>query len=230
MLQNRLIGRDLYDPAAPEWKADIGNAQPPAFVMSGLPDQLLITDDRVLTFFRSGNGPVTARAYQLRDNFKPLLVNDPARKRDIDATFSPKSQQNNNAEQQFSLQAVGPAFYIIGQRSLAAWHLDRAEWQWAPASGGVDRGLTREFVITQDYAVLINQIAMPNPMATKVPTIQLFAYSRAISPLGVEAGQLEQRPTIKDPAGIFATQWQIANGAFYYVSGDQKLKMLSANR
>ena len=65
--------------------------------------------------------------------------------------------------------------------------------------------------------------------AEKVTGVQMMAFSRAIVPSGVESGNLERREMIRDPDNILAGQWQVANGAFYFVNGAHKLRVMKAN-
>jgi len=231
MLPRGLRARDLYDPKT-EWKQDnitnpVNNGEQPLSMSIG-PEQMVIADDRVLVIYRSAQAQQSVRAYKLRDELKPVRTRDEKTGRESDVAYIPRGVANNNDNIALSIRAVGPAFYIFGQKSLAAYNLDNPQWQWSPILNAT-QPTARDFIVTQDLAVLITQTAAnPNPMAARLPAVQLQMYSRLLTTSGVESGALEQRPVIRDPAQIVVGQWQIANGAFYYISGDQKLKMLTA--
>lgn len=230
MLPRGLRARDLYDPKTPEWKQDnIGNPMNDGLPLSMSigPEQMVITDDRVLVMFRSQQGQQSVRAYKLRDQLRPMKIRNEKTGQENDIPFMPRTESNPNDNVALHIRAAGPMFYIFGQKSLAAYHLDNPQSQWWPSTKNMP--IARDLVLTQDYAVLVTQTpANPNAAATRVQAVSLQMYSRAITASGVESGALEQRPSVKDPANIVIGQWQVANGAFYYISGDQKLKMALA--
>jgi len=235
MTPNQLIGRDLYEPGTPSWKLKNNNLGAPdsPFIRSGGPEQLVITADRVLAVYFSNGTQQSVRAYDLR-TLQPMKVHDDVHDRLGDATYSTKAPvermnggMNGMGDQMpVSIQAIGPVFYLVGSRSLAAYNLDRPDWQW---ESHVERGLTRDFVIGSDYAVQLNQVANVNPNAEKVTGVQMMVFSRAVVASGVESGNLEQRVMVRDPDNLLAGQWQVGNGAFYYVNGAHKLRVMKAN-
>ncbi|HEY0009692.1 MAG TPA: hypothetical protein VGB55_13270, partial [Tepidisphaeraceae bacterium] len=200
------------------------------FINNNDPRQLVITDGRILAVHMSMQQAMTVRAYNLQNGL-PMLTRDPRTGKESDAAYTANvSTHQNNPTPQLSINTSGPAFYVVGPKSLASYHLDQPEWQWFLNAGAGDRGVNHDFVLCRDFAVLIHQPSqLPNAAAEKVPSVQLSIHSRATAASGRESGSLEQRPTVRDPASVLLGQWQVANGAFYYVSGDQKLKMLKAN-
>ncbi len=236
MLMNELSAYDLYETtlATTTWKRGVGNrgnGEVP-FLMSGQQDQLVITDGRVLAVGVTNERTQSVRAFDLRTG-EPKRSKDArqGRVRDVDTTFPSGAVAGPNQEPPaIYIRPVGPIFYIVGPKSLKAFHLDQG-WTWGPDPKGMaDRGVVRDFLVAQDMCVLLTQTVAVNANAPKISSIQFMAHSRQVMDNGVESGLLEHRPILRDPAGILPTQWQIANGSFYYVSADQKLKMLKANR
>ena len=235
MLMNELSAFDLYETtlATTTWKRPVGNKSngEVPFMLSGRPDQLVITDGRILAVSATTERSQSVRAFDLR-NGEPKTSRDVrgGRQRDVETIFPSGAVAAQNQEPPaVYIRAVGPIFYIVGPKSLKAFHLDQG-WTWEPdAKGMADRGVVRDFLVAQDTCVLLTQTVAVNANAPKISSIQFLAHSRWVMDNGTESGLLEHRPTLRDPAGILPMQWQIANGSFYYVSADQKLKMLKAN-
>ncbi|HEX8323371.1 MAG TPA: PQQ-binding-like beta-propeller repeat protein [Tepidisphaeraceae bacterium] len=227
MLAGRLVGTDLYEPADGDRRRDVAPPTNPGdqpFIASGADDQFVIAGNRVLAVYNSRNGQQSVHAYDLR-TLRPITTND-ARAAEI--AYGPRGSDPEGHP--LTITANGRNFYITGQRSLAAYDLDRPDAGWAAMPGAGDRKPTRDLILTQDYVVQVSQLNMANAVAEKLPAIQLQIYSRTITEGGVESGLLEQRPTLRDTSGIVANEWQITDGAFYYVSGDEKLKVVRVNR
>ncbi|MDB5328278.1 MAG: Pyrrolo-quinoline quinone repeat-containing protein, partial [Phycisphaerales bacterium] len=229
MLSSRLIGIDLYDLGSGDWKQDatrLKNGEAP-FITSGQDGQLVFAGDRVLTVYRSNGGAQSARAFSLR-TLKPITAPDPRTGQFAEVPYGPKGSDPEGAP--LSIAASGSHFYLWGPRSLAQYDLDHPEQIAWFASQGVGRGPTRDVVLTQDYVLQINQMGSQNLAAPALPTVQLAMYSRAVTASGVESGVLDQRPVVRDLSTLLANEWQVTDGAFYYISGDQKLKVLQVNR
>ena len=228
MLSSRLIGIDLYDLGSGDWKQDasrINRGEAP-FITSGQDGQLVLTGDRVLVVYRSNGGAQSARAFSLR-TLKPITAPDPRTGQFAEVPYGSKG--NDPEGNPLLIAANGSHFYLYGPRSLAQYDLDHPDQTAWAASQGVGRGPTRDVVLTQDYVLQINQMGVQNVATPALPTVQLAMYSRAITPSGVESGVLDQRPIVRDLSTILANEWQVTDGAFYYISGDQKLKMVQVN-
>lgn len=228
--QSRMCSIDLFDTSTKVDRA-VSNERPGEmpFAQANGDNQLVITAGRVLAVHMPLNNTApTVRVYNLRD-LKPMLAGEKTKKGNSEAIFSAGGPNNpNRGPQPIRVHAAGSSFYITSEKAMAAFNLDR-DSKWQPLSTD-DRGILRDLVITQDYCLLINQPKTINSAtATKLSSVLISAHSRQPQPDGTESGLVEHRPLISDPAGILANQWQATNGAFYYVSGDQKLKMLKAN-
>jgi hypothetical protein len=229
MLANKLVGRDLYDPAAAGWERPASaNVNDPAFAGSVGGKQLVISDDRVLAVATAA-GQQHVRAYDLATG-KPVMAQGAKPDAPVEAAFTAASSGASGNDAAVSVATVGPAFYVYGPAALTADHLDKKDWRWSAKVGATIRGTFRDVLLAKDYAVLVNVDNLANNNADKVPTVQLNVFSRALSNGGNESGLLERHPTVRDPAGILVGQWQLAEGAFYYVAGNKTLTMLKPNR
>lgn len=228
--QNELAGRDLYDPSNGSWRREVGNRQQgemPFFNVTR-DDQLITADGRVLALTTSANRPQAIRAFDLHTG-EPRQTTDPRNGRKIDAAYPIGNVGNiNSFPIPLGIKAVGSQFYIAGEKSFRAFNLDR-NGSWAP-EGLEQRGGIADTLIASDYALLIHAPgAAAAQQAQQFDSIQIAAYSRDKLPTGDESGLLVHRPTIKDPGRIVAGEWQVTNGSIYYVTADQKLKLLKAN-
>jgi hypothetical protein len=61
-----------------------------------------------------------------------------------------------------------------------------------------------------------------------MPFLQLKAFSRATDANGIESGLLEHDVNISAAAPIVG--WQVVDGGFYYLGGDQQLHFLRGAR
>lgn len=234
-----LVGRDLYEPAAPSWRHVGGTINQPdaPYSRSSGAGQFVVTAGRVLVVYFSNGQQQSVRAYDLR-TLNPMKVQD-ARGNGVEASYSPRAGGNRQAANAFnngnvggmndqtpvSIETAGPAFYLVGAESLAAYNLDNKDWQWTSPG---EHGLTRDFTVCQDYAVQLIQQANNTADADVLSAIKMSLFSRAVVGSGRESGVLESRTDITDPDKLIAGQWQVADGAFYYVSAAHKLKVMKA--
>ncbi|MGN6507694.1 MAG: hypothetical protein ACTHM6_19215, partial [Tepidisphaeraceae bacterium] len=228
MQGGRLLGRDLYDLSTPPWTYNAVGASPldTPYIASGGDNQLVISDDTVLAVYRSANNVLSVRPYDLR-TLQPKTFHDDRLNRDINITYA--SHAATDRDSGIVIVAAGPSVYLFGAHSLAAYNLNHRDPGWNSGSAAADDGVTREFIVAQDYAVQINQLASPNLDAPRVPAIKLAFYDRTVTASGVESGLKDRVATLRDPASFAAEQWQLVDGAFTYVSGDHKLKLLRVN-
>jgi outer membrane protein assembly factor BamB/tetratricopeptide (TPR) repeat protein len=226
--QNELAGRDLYDAGNAPWKREVGNRQQGEmpFMNVTREDQLITTNGRILALTATGLRPQSVHAFDLHTG-EPRQSTDPRNGRKIDTAYPVGSVGNiNTVPLPIGITPISSQFYITGPKSFKAFNLD-SNGSWAP-DGLAQRGTIADLLVASDYAVLIHSPVAAQP-AQQIDSIQIAAYSRDKLPTGDESGLLVHRPTIKDPAKIVAGEWQVANGAIYYITGDQKLKMLKAN-
>ena len=230
MQGNRLLGRDLYDLSTKQWACNANPTNPMdnPFIASTDDNQLIIADDCVLAVYRSTSQLESVRPYDLR-TLEPKQTHNTQLNRDID-TIYPSHMSTDRDGNGVQVVNSGVSIYIVGPHSLAAYNLNRPDSEWDSGGGSIDHGILREFVVARDYAVVINQLPNQNLGSPQLVAIEMALYNRAIAPSGVESGVLERRMPLRDPHGFMADQWQVVDGAFAYVSGDQKLKLLRANQ
>ena len=230
MLAGRLIAQDLYDPGSGERRYDRPNNNfgDPLFGQSTVDGQLAVVGDRVLAVARTSDNRQAVRAFDLR-TMRPLTTKEPTG-REPEISFTPGGGEAD-LSLPVTLRAGGRAFYVVGQRSFASYSLSKAEQAWTASNGAGDLGAIRDVIVAKDFVLLIRQVAVGTTTTPKLPAINVSMFNRTwLDDLDRENGSLEQRPTITDPAAIEAGEWQVADGALYYVAGDGKLKVLRANR
>jgi outer membrane protein assembly factor BamB/TolA-binding protein len=220
-LQDRVCGKDLYEPGK---SLKFGDSTPsegnPIFVGAAGPEQLLIAGSRILAVADSGQ-------------FVRMFSTDTGKA--IDQPLGTGSSNWNVA-----LRVIGPRLYVINQRGVTSYNLEKTEDVWTSSDPG--RGpLIRDAFIGKQHIVLLGQM-MPGVLAGlagggdgRDPAIapaaasarfRLIAYGRYPKVLGStdESGRLDQDPDIVHRVGI--DQWQPVEGGFYYRSVDGKLHFL----
>lgn len=246
-LPDRICLKDLYKPwgekeiektAAPGQASFLGLTQP---------DQLVISEGRILAVTDSGNtgrqGEKFVRLYSLETG-EPIMLHF-ADGQQVEQALSIGSKSPESA-----IRVVGPRAYLIAPDAAICYNLQNLDDHYQmfdETSEGIGQQI---YFIGQGHLIMLNSAAAaaanPPPMAQPVPGIGglaqppagnpppkpalspdyiLYAYSRAIIVKGHESGTLDYNPTIKDPGGITA-DWQPMNGGLVYLSGDHKLHML----
>ncbi len=225
---NELNGRDLFDPSNAGWKRQVGNRQigEMPFINVVGEDQLIINNDRILAVsMAQDQQKQSVRVFDLRTG-EPKRSKDPRNGKTVETIYTSGSTRGPRGDQSLSIQTVGSQVYLVSPNAMKSINLDAAG-SWSP-NGINERGPIKGFELSRDYALVI-QTPAQNDRMPKLPSIQISTHSREKLDTGDESGLLVYRPTIKDPAGILADEWTVADGGFYYVSGDQKLKLLKAN-
>ncbi|GIW77797.1 MAG: hypothetical protein KatS3mg104_2860 [Phycisphaerae bacterium] len=225
---NELAAHNLYDLDHGSWKRELGKLQggqiPFVNMTSG--DHLQIIDGKIFALTAVGNRPQVIRVFDLYTG-ESLKIEDPRTGRKMDQVFSVENVGTLNAfPPMLMIKNAGDYLYVIGDRSFKAYQLE-GRGSWA-SDGLVQRGTLADLILARDYAVLIQTPTNPRTTQT-VPSFQISAYSRAIVSRGEESGLLTHRVTIKDSSKILIGQWQVTNGSIYYVTTDQKLKLLRSN-
>jgi len=211
--QQTLAAKDLLESGdSPTWERR-------GLVFAGIqqPDQLLIDGQEILAVCNSGQ--FVARCSLRRGDQTPVMLstgsNDP------------------NAR----LRVTGPRFYVVGSRSLMAYHLEQGTS--VPIQLDADiRPLSSEVLLTKHYVVLPGVIRVgsvlqgpDNPAGSEFYSLQ--AYSRLLTPGRdtrklTESGLLAHRYDLREPTKIKG--WQAVEGGIYYVSGDDKLHFLKGTK
>lgn len=230
MLASQLVGIDLYDPGSGEWKRTSGrpNVMEMPFITSNQENQLVLTPDRVLAVYRSGSGQQSVHAYALR-TLKPMTQLDPRNKQPIETPFVIREGSDPDANP-VSILADGENLFVCSPRSASSYNLDHPNFIGLSIPANIGYGPARDYVLARDFFVQVVQPGNPNLNAQALPAIQLAFFSRTQMPSGEESGNLEQRFLLRDLATLTANEWQLADGAFYYVTNDQKLKVARATK
>jgi hypothetical protein len=262
-LPTRLVLKDLYKPwdaADSERNAAAGgvvpsdSTNPMPFRNASGPDQLIISEGRILALADMGSGQLNdhngfggtkyVRLHSLETGQAiTLKVSD--KKGDLTdmiiyaETGPPRSWD-------IHLHAVGSRLYIRNSIGVLCYDLDRPKEFWQqPSQDAIDQvsGTVRDMFIGKDHAVTLSQLgpgengdgdvappaaAPAQPRKPRPSKWQLTAYARYPGQAGgtAESGRTDYVPVITESAAI--TQWQGVTGGFYYLTQDGKLHYLTA--
>lgn len=236
-LPDRICLKDLYKP----WdQKGIEKVTPPGQAsFNGLtePDQLVISQGRILALSDSGNGDRPGekfvRLYSL-DTGEPMILHFQ------DGQQVEKALSIGSKSPDVVLRVVGPRVYMIAPDAAISYNLDTPDDKY-PMFDQESDGMTAQMsFIGQDYLILLNGggasapnapaagAAQPAPAATVSPSYTIYAFSRA-SKNGKESGRLDYSTPVTDPAGI-TTSWQAFDGGLAYLSADHKLHLLMGGK
>jgi hypothetical protein len=238
-LPDRVCLKDLYRPwdqKEIEKQAAPGQA---SFMGLGGPDQLIISENRILALTDSGTGDrgpgeKFVRLYSLETG-EPMMLNV------ADGQQVEKALSIGSKSPDVVLRVVGPRVYMIAPDAAICYNLENPEDHYQmfdQESEGMGAQLA---FIGQDYLVLLNgagaEAAANAPPAPAVPRAEqpaispsymMYAFSRKPQN-GRESGRLDYSTSISSPAGI-TSSWQPMEGGLVYVTADHKLHMLIGAR
>ncbi|MGC4034252.1 MAG: PQQ-binding-like beta-propeller repeat protein [Tepidisphaeraceae bacterium] len=234
MQAGRLTAVDLYDIGSGDRKYDAANARGNGmmampFIQSMNEGQLVISGDKVLAVYAGMTGQQSVHAYDLR-TMRAVSTTDPRTRRETEVGFGMRRLDPDGTPMR--ILASGNAFYVVGQRTVLAFDTSKPaiEPAWETLPGARDRKPMRDCVLSQDYLVQIAPTTPVNIDAERLPAARLSIYSRSKTEKGGESGLLEQVPVLQEPAGIMAENWQLTDGAFFFITGDNKLKVARVNK
>ena len=226
LMSDRICCKDLFDPD-PKLRFPVsrnnnnGGFPNGAFAGATSPDQLLVSDGRVMAL--SDNG-MFVRVYSLADG-KPY-------RRGPDAEPFLNTEVTNSPWN-VHLRVVGTKLYIFGPDKILHYDLDNVDDVWTEQidTGDGPTNTTvgiHDLTLTKEDVLLTLEPASTqhrDPSAAYSPTLFLRTYSRALLPNGRESGLLTNADRmISDPSGI--TQLQVVDGGIYYATGDHQLHFL----
>ncbi len=211
-MPDHLCGVDLYEPTKePKFGRDHANGDGPmAFAGAIGPDQLVAADGRVLALSDGGQYVRVLSA----DNGNQLG----------------QALQTGSINWNVSLRVVGPRLYVINSHAAMGYSLDHPEEIW-PGVIDPQESIVRDAFVGKRHLVLLSLLeggAGGDGGAQAAGRFHMLAYGRypkSASQEG-EAGRLDQTPTISNPAGIDANQWQPVEGGFYFHSFDRQAHFL----
>ena len=238
-MPDRIRLKDLYKP----WgEKELEKVAPPGqgnFLNLNKPDQLVISEGRVLALSDSGNvdrgGEKYIRLYSLETG-EPIMLNF-AGGPQVERALSIGTKLND-----VSLRVIGPRVYAVAPDAAICYNLDNPDDRYpmfdqTQAADGMGAQMC---FIGRDYLVLLNPAAAPadaNPPAPAAgpaapPAVSrdytFFAFSRALRG-GKESGRMDYNYPVSDPAGI-TPDWQPMEGGLAYVAADHKLHLLLGAR
>jgi outer membrane protein assembly factor BamB len=241
--QDRLCGKDLFETRKKDLNYEIIAGQEPVRGPNGVniqvdgqiaspiyagatnPDQLLISEGRILVVTANGSRVAvhSLETGKLLD-FRPEKGGPAAEALLSTQGDGPKAV----GDWSVALHLVGSKLFICSRRSgPLCYDLDKGTTLWV---GGIERATEpsiqyQEPFIGQDFFVLINR-PLPKANINGNPSpniIQPHCYSRAVRDpkTGRESGLLCYNPPFRDDSGILDVQG--VEGGFYYLTGDKKL-------
>jgi hypothetical protein len=220
VLPDHLDCYDLFEPAdQPTYSIPVkGNDASGAFGGAMEPDQILITEGRIVILSDSGR---FLRIYPL---------DKPPQSENGETADTGHGLQTRASDWQVSLAAAGSRLYAIGQRSIIGYNLNDFANNWSDTDYS---DMTRfGYVIGKDYLLVIGQLlgetnrrAGPHQAAK---AFKILAYSRMVLPNGHESGVAAYGFPLSVPTGI--SGYQGADGGLFYLSGDHKLYFLKGAR
>lgn len=247
-LPDRICLKDLYkpwpDPTDRE-NSDNGNGPPP-FVGATQPDQLQISEGRILALADSGGGKFI-NLYSLETGYSlklPFKMDDdplPDNKNLHEIEKAPDGRELINRrlyagkDWNIQIRLIGPHLYVASSDTLYGYNLDRPAETWSHEGDGVEMNFTniREIDASQQQLVVLSQLtsdtdagqADENAKPALAYRIHLFSRAATSDTDPSESGVLKTAMNITDPAGVLPA-WQPVEGGFYYLTGDSKLHIL----
>ena len=247
-LPDRICLKDLYKPwPDPTDRENSDNANgPPPFVGATQPDQLQVSEGRILALADSGGGKFI-NLYSLETGYSlklPFKMDDdpmPDNKNLHEIEKAPDGRELINRrlyagkDWNVQMKLVGPHLYVASADTLYGYNLDRPAETWAEDADGVEkdfRNIRQIDASQQQLAILTQQTsdtdagqADENAKPAPAYRLDLFSRSPASDTDPAESGVLKAATSITDPAGVLPA-WQPVEGGFYYLTGDSKLHML----
>lgn len=245
---DRLCGKDLFEPrkdlnyevvagssdAARRSGIEHGDGQfNPVYAGAAQPDQLLITEGRILAVTHNGK---FVSIHSLETGKLLDYQNEDGRRAEARLSTVGGSASVPVSDWGVSLQVVGQYVYISSRSNgPMAYHLDQPFKSWW--SGVIDPDtspniLYQDPLIGQDYFVVVCQ---PRKKAANAPApagpslFRLYTFDRAkFDDTGCESGRCNYARDVRDDAGI--TDWEGVEGGVYYLTQDKKLHFLRGAR
>ncbi len=212
-LDDALCGKDLYQPGdQADWQTTVSNRALPIFSALRRPDQLLLSDGRVIAVSNDKNSRKMVRLYSQQTGRALRYV--PREGESAMEAILPVPSDNGDVH----LRLAGDRLYAFSGKSLVSYHLDEPRLSWTkPADARVVENI-RDCWVGRDYVVLANQIHMGEEINEENVHWRLDCFSRMILPNQprVESGQWVFDPTIQAAAGV--SQVVAVEGGFGFLT------------
>jgi len=232
-LPDRLCMKDLYKPWDQKGIEKI--AAPGQASFSGLtaPEQLVISDGRILALTDSGNsdrpGEKFVRLYSLESG-EPIMLN-------FTDTQVEKALSAGTKSSDVTLRVIGTRLYTLAPDAAECYDLDHPAEHYVIYGDIMKIGTISQSFFGRDFLVFLGDQDPENAPAAPAPALadpqlqpvyELYAFGRYQTAHG-ESNRLDYPVKIEDPAGI--TQfWQPTDGGLAYLTGDRKLHLLIGAR
>ncbi|MDB5303459.1 MAG: bamB 4 [Phycisphaerales bacterium] len=151
-MPDRLCLKDLYKPwgDSPE-KEVLANPGLPPFGGATQPDQLLISEGRILALADNGSEKYV-RVHSLETGQPvPLRYRSPQGDQDVDRILSTGKSWG------VSLRVVGPHLYVVGPDAVISYNLDRPAETWTSTVDPTSPLNVRDMFIGQEFLVLLDE-------------------------------------------------------------------------
>jgi len=235
-MPDRIRLKDLYKPWGEKEVEKIAPPGQASFLNLNRPDQLVISEGRILAVSDSGNvdraGEKYIRLYSLETG-EPIMLNF-AGGQQVERALSIGTKSTD-----VTLRVIGPRVYAAAPDAAICYNLDNPDDRYpmfdqTQAADGMGAQLC---FIGQDYLIVLNPTspqgdvvppapappgAAPQPAVS--PAYTVFGFSRALRG-GKESGRMDYNYSVSNPAGITA-DWQPMEGGLAYLCTDHKLHLL----
>lgn len=259
-LPTRMVLKDLYKPwDAGEKEAPAGAmvpsdaVNPMPFRNASGPDQLIISEGRILALADMGSAQVNdrnglggtkyVRVHSLETGL-PITLR--ASKEDgggmTDLMLYAQDESDRSFTWDIRLRCVGSRLYVQHPRGVLCYDLDAPDAFWHTVvedDSGTGSGIAnlRNIIFGKNHALLVTQLdaAPPVPGAAAAPAAanrktryQINACARYPKAAGSteESGKTDYIPAVNEASPI--TGWQGVDGGLYYLTQDAKLHFLTA--
>ncbi|MDB5289757.1 MAG: outer rane biosis protein BamB [Phycisphaerales bacterium] len=196
-MPDRLCLKDLYKPwgDSPE-KEVLANAGLPPFGNATQPDQLLISEGRILALADNGSEKYV-RVHSLETGQPvPLRYRSPQGDQDVDRILSAGKSWS------VSLRVIGPHLYVVGPDGVISYNLDRPAETWTTTVDPTTSLNVRDMFIGQEFLVLLHEeapgYAEAAPDGAAAPAAQPGVPAGQPAPATQPAGAAPQGP----PGGV----------------------------
>ncbi|HXE53014.1 MAG TPA: PQQ-binding-like beta-propeller repeat protein, partial [Tepidisphaeraceae bacterium] len=237
-LPDRIRIQDLYKPWTQKPIERVATPGQATFFGLTDPDQLLISEGRIVALTDTGNmpdrgGEKYVRLYSLETG-NPLML-DIGNGQQVERALSAGTKSPD-----VKLRLVGSRLYAISQDACSCYDLDNPNQhesfygQDNPSPPVWNVFLGKEAVVAigdnnpdednAGNAPPANAAAVPQPPAAPRPSCSVYIYGRYQLKSG-ESTKLDYEIRLANPAGITNT-WQSFDGGVCYLTGDHKLHLL----
>lgn len=225
-----LVGKDLFDPSdRPTFARTVrgGAGGEGAFgIEPRAADQLLIFDNYIAAL---ADGGQFIRVFSLDDG-RPITLVSP----ELNQALEYKARTDaNDWQSNVQILNVGTRVYAVGRFTLRSHDVENPRLSWNRRIDATPRWQAREAAVAASYLLVMEDLLPARRTQLRqtgqtAPALRIAAFNRAPLPGGGEIGRLDHYYEIVEPSGIPDRQYQLVDGGVVYLTGDQKLKLITA--